>query len=312
MRNIMKLMAVALVINNTYSYAQPVIVDGAGLAAAGYSCGVMNGPATVAPGAGGAAITWNFSTVSMTPVGTYTIETPSSTPVAAAYPSGNYTLSNTPTAGSALYSCCIVNTSAMFELANSVTATAGSGVNYTAGPRKILKFPFNYLDTFTAPYTSTATSGYDFVEYDGYGTLITPWATYTNVVRVKCTYASSFGYAYNWYTLSPLLNVFSYSSMPNSYTGLSAAPTGYSSILSHTPYMAPNPFNTSTTVMIDNSIVLTDAYMLVSDVTGRIVRKIPVTSSETLIEREGLKAGLYFYSIVNSGMKIANEKFVIN
>lgn len=312
MRNIRILMAFALVINTTYSHAQPVIVDGTGLAAAGYSCGVMNGSATVAPGAGGAAITWNFSTVSMTPVGTYTIETPSSTPVAAAYPSGNYTLSNTPTGGGALYSCYIVNTSAMFELANSVTATAGSGVNYTPGPRKILKFPFHYLDTFTAPYTSTVTSGYDFVEYDGYGILITPWATYTNVVRVKCTYASSVGYAYNWYTLSPLLNVFSYSSMPNSYTGLNAVPAGFSNIPRQATYLATDPFNASTTVMIDKSVVLTDAYMLIADVAGRLVRRIPVTSSQTVIEKEGLNPGLYFCTIVNNGMKIVNEKFVVN
>ncbi len=294
------------------SWAQPVIVDGTNLATTGYSSPVMNGTATIAPGPGGPSLTWNFSSVAMTNVGTYLIENPTSTPVAGTYPSGNYALSITPTSSSALYSYYIVNSGAMLELANSVTTTPGSGVNYTPAPRKVLKFPFNYLDTFTSNYTSTTSSGYDFFEYDGYGTLITPWATYSNVVRVKCTYASSIGYAYNWYTLSPLLNVFSYSSLPNSYTGLSAVPTEVNTVRSsESVTIAPNPFTAYANIMIGGSVELNNAFVVVTDVIGRTVRQMPISSPVTIFERDDLRAGVYFYNVLNNGISIAKGKLIV-
>jgi hypothetical protein len=297
----------------TTTFAQPVIVDGTNLPPVGYTTSIMNGTASTGPGAGGASATWNLGTLSLSNVGTYAVVNPATTPVAASYPSGNYAISVTPTSGSALYSYYIKTAGDLSELCNSVTTTAGSGVNYTPGPRKILKFPFNYNDTFTAVYATTASPGNDFESYDGYGTLITPWATYTNVVRIKTTYTSSVGYAINWYTLNPLLSVLTYDSNSNSYTGLTVSPTETEQVTPPNSAVSvfPNPFTNNMVVKLSSGTAIDHAAIVITDVTGRIVKQVAIANNETTIRRDKLGSGIYFYQVVNSGVSIAEGKLII-
>ena len=201
----------------------------------------------------------------------------------------------------------------MKELANSVTTTTGAGINYTPGPRKVLKFPFNYLDTFTAFYASTINTGNNFNTYDGYGTLITPWGTYTNVVRIKTMYTSTIGYAINWYILSPLLSILSYDSNSNTFTGLSATPTGTEHIVAanESVLIAPNPFEQSATITLSCSLNLTNAFVSITDMTGKIVKQIPVNGRETSIQKGELTSGVYGYQVFNAGVNIANGRLII-
>jgi hypothetical protein len=249
----------------------------------------------------------------MANIGTYAILNPATTPVAAAYPAGNYALSVTPTSGSPLYSYYITSAADMKELANSVTTTAGSGVNYTSGPRKILKFPYAYLDNFTGTYTSATTSGTDYSEYDGYGTLITPWATYTNVVRIKNRYTSSIGYAINWYTLNPLVSVFSFDSMSNRYTGLnvSASNIDIRNVNTEAAAIWPNPLTENGTISIGHNLQLTDAVLELTDIAGKLIMHQPLTAHTSTIQRGQLKSGLYIYQVKNNGICVAKGKLAV-
>jgi hypothetical protein len=293
--------------------AQPIIADSTHMPGIGFFASLVNGPASTGPGSGGAAVTWDLSGLTLTSVGTYDVLDPAITPLAASYPSGNYVTSVTATGGSALYTFYINSATGLSELANSVTTTAGSGRDYTPGPRKILKFPFNYLDTFTATYATSTTTGHDFSEYDGYGTLITPWTTYTNIVRVKTTYTTAVGYAINWYILNPLLAVLTYDSNSGSYTGVTATLTSTTELESTSPSVSvyPNPVSNQAAINIPSIKANSGAYVVVADITGKELNRIPVTGPTTTFTTGSLNPGIYFYKVVNSDLPITNGKFIV-
>ncbi|MBA3704742.1 MAG: T9SS type A sorting domain-containing protein [Bacteroidetes bacterium] len=73
----------------------------------------------------------------------------------------------------------------------------------------------------------------------------------------------------------------------------------------------PNPFNTNFTLKISEEIIISDVVMKIYDLYGKEVKIISITGNETIIERNELKSGIYFYSIINDDRKIANGKLVL-
>ena len=140
-------------------------------------------PTTLAPGNSGANQTWNFAS---TPnLGTLNVAfmTPASTPYAASFPTAN--LANNQ---NGLYEYMITN--------NNFMARAGVYASGTTIPfsdeEKYMTFPMSYNGTYTDPFGGTFVSGgFTFTRSgtieataDGYGTLILPWGTVTNVLRI--------------------------------------------------------------------------------------------------------------------------------
>jgi uncharacterized repeat protein (TIGR01451 family) len=74
--------------------------------------------------------------------------------------------------------------------------------------------------------------------------------------------------------------------------------------------VAPNPFNSSTTIKI-NVAGTTDYLIRVYDLSGREVRNISTNSSAIDIEKGDLPGGLYIYSISTAGDFVATGKLVI-
>lgn len=141
------------------------------------------------PGNGGANQNWNFSGVinsGDTSIQNYVL--PSSTPYGSSFPTATIA-SNTPINPSSYtyYS----GTSSVFELLGSQNSSFKMiGVD----PKKFRIYPFNYLQSFSDTYRGLVYQGYNIVQmssgnvtvtYDGYGTLVLPSGTATNVGRFK-------------------------------------------------------------------------------------------------------------------------------
>ena len=136
-------------------------------------------------GVPGAAITWDFSTVSATGTSTVNYVDPSSTSSAASFSS------STLAANQSTVSMYYHGTSSDYYYDGAVAS--GNLVPYS-DPEKLMHFPFTYEDTYSDNLAATFTSGVTIqragnvtVTGDAYGTLILPYGTINNVIRVKTT-----------------------------------------------------------------------------------------------------------------------------
>nr|WP_294858945.1 T9SS type A sorting domain-containing protein [uncultured Fluviicola sp.] len=157
------------------------------------------------PGTTGTGVTWDLSALT---AGTPVAVTPSVNS-GGTFPSANLKL--TQSNGGVIY----------YNATSSVLDAVGIDANGTiftySNPATYLQFPVttsqNYTDQFACTFT---VSGYNFTrtgstqtEFSGYGTLITPNGTYTNVVRLKSTQTITDVYSlgtinstiisFNWY-----------------------------------------------------------------------------------------------------------------
>ena len=89
---------------------------------------------------------------------------------------------------------------------------------------------------------------------------------------------------------------------------------GIAKIAKHNAYLSPNPFHTSSTLSISDSR-FKNGDLKIYDVMGRIVQQQiinPENSGSTIINRDGLGDGLYFYRLTNSEGLMLTGKFVVN
>ncbi len=143
-------------------------------------------PTTFTPGAAGANATWNFASTPNQSTVNFSYVTSASTPYGASFPGANLAANIT---GSYEY----LNANAGFLARQGVYA--GGTTLYYSDDQKILTYPFTYNSTLSDNFATTFTSGgYTFnrtgtttATADGYGTLILPWGTLTNVLRVRYT-----------------------------------------------------------------------------------------------------------------------------
>lgn len=294
------------------AFAQPVIVSTMSPFPVGTIDSVLSAPATLSPGAGGAGITWNFSTLSVSYMGQVAIVDATTSPYGSTFPTSNFCAKIMPLSGSPMYVYERISSARWEQLANNYAGT-GTGTVYT-NPETTLQFPMHYLDAFTDTFQKT-TGGPNTVDvtYDGYGTLITPVATYTNVVRIK-KYWGPGDYAYNWLTTSPYLGIIAvYDATGNSFSFFGSSATTAVQSVNRPAEVAivPNPFSTQATLVFNSPEGINNAWLTVYDATGRVVRHLPVTQPATTIDRESLSSGLYFYTLHNNAGRVANGKFVI-
>lgn len=179
--------------------AQPTIQTSDFYPTVGESFSINRG-VYVNPGPGGNNVTWDMSSLNST-----SIAVTNATPANASFPNSTITME---TVGETSMYLNLGPTSYAIEgFYNSVNSLL---FTYT-DPNVVYQFPLSmstdFVDNFTCNYT---TNGYDFVrsgthsvEADGYGTLITPSGTYTDVLRLRMIqdysdYNSTFG-TYDYY-----------------------------------------------------------------------------------------------------------------
>ncbi|MFN1217519.1 T9SS type A sorting domain-containing protein [Chryseobacterium kwangjuense] len=150
----------------------------------GFNQGVYN------PGNGGANVTWNFSNVQGT-TGGVKIKYGTCPGIAecTSFPTANmYAVTMDNNGNQSDDKNLFRKTSTLFEAVGARNLVTNYTLTYTDTPIE-LKFPTTYLQSFTdtSSYTinGITTTTNDVITADGYGTIITPAGTYTNVLRVK-------------------------------------------------------------------------------------------------------------------------------
>ena len=171
----------ALVALTGYGWSQPVITGCSGcIELIGAKSHGYNIPGVITHGSTGANQTWDYSLV---PYDTSTFYFENigyaalSPTYQAAYPTGN--LANEYFLGGSSV------TKLVFELDTNQLLFLGVGSTPFPTPVPQLFFPHNYLETHFGALT-----------YDAYGTLITPFGTYNDVVRLEFDNGDSYSYRY--------------------------------------------------------------------------------------------------------------------
>ena len=73
--------------------------------------------------------------------------------------------------------------------------------------------------------------------------------------------------------------------------------------------ISPNPFTSQTTVSFNKEIK--NATLKMVDVVGKAVRNINFSGSQLIIEKEELKAGIYFMQVVSENESFVTKKIII-
>jgi hypothetical protein len=290
------------------------------------------------PGATGASQTWDYSMLSSGASANFTYVTPASTGHAATFP-GSTVAADAGQGNFVFYT----GSATGFELRGLYSATLGDYIVYQ-NPEQLFAYPCSYNTTWTDQFsanfssfgTNVARAGTVTGVADGYGTLIMPYGTVTNVLRVKITedYSDvlsgigSIDYdfiSYNWMrpgTRVPLLtfndNVTNQLGTPQeSQTGLwlDGGAIGMEEALRYAigVELFPNPASGQVAVVYSSEGGSLRLELI--DGTGRLVRSEGVTAAMGIARHDldlgGLSAGLYQVRVVANNGQMGIQRLVV-
>lgn len=282
--------------------AQPVVQNGNNIPPVGFSAPVSIVASPGSIGSPGANQTWDFSSYTLSPAGNLDVVSPPATPIGASFPTANYgfTLAGT-------YSFYQYTPTEMIMLASQIT-TPGVGKDYTPNPKTLMKFPFNYQDSYIETYQTVGnTPNSVTVTYDGYGTLITPNKTYTNVIRVKEDYSGTPDY--EWYSLNPLMHIAVFDGDVNMLYLLDAVVNDVQDVNSNTSIvMYPNPTNDQVHISVNSSIENQIQVSLLNMI-GQNVYSKNENKNQFTLNIDHLPNGIYFMEL-KSGKMVWKQKIV--
>ncbi len=331
------LLSFAAAVCSFAAFAQPTLTAATNTPVAG---DIFNGricdTTGVTPGASGASVTWNFSTLHATSQDTIAYMACSSTPHC-----DSFIISNLASFDNTTYQYYLNSASSMTGI-GQVDAAGTSYVHLT-----------NYLDQMYYPCTYLSThvdtaighfvaSGYpvslrilDSFKADGYGTLTLPTGTRTNVLRIHMiTYttdtaivlsfpiiSNSRSESYLWFDTgyhSPLLmlGLDTVGAVPlhvtsaKFYTHGAVLGTNTLTTDNSTMEVFPNPATENITVKF-NAATSENVSVKLTDLLGREVASASqITNNSATIPVSGLSAGLYLVQVIN-GNERTTRKVVV-
>ena len=260
----------------------------------------------------GANVTWNYSSLILTPNGTSLSAVVTTSPFTSNFPQTNLIVKTT-TNGTDFYSYYKKNSTKLETL--GLATNSALLVNFSPNPQTLFAFPFTYNLTINDTYSTTNDPTADdpfSIKYDAYGTLITPFGTYNNVFRTK-KLDGTFP-EFSWYTLNPTLVVLN----------VKFGATGVNSVLFYqqtnlnvtTNYLklnttiVPNPVTDTFIVAVNNSFQDNFNYTIL-DLSGRIVMQNK-TQFNVEINIENLEKGTYIIKINSENGIVAQHKIIKN
>lgn len=292
---------------------------------------------TVTAGSAGANITWNFASLTAQSTQSFNMVTPSSLSDGSNHPSSNVATSSS-TGEVYMY----VDTDELSIAGNYVPGTLRESFTDV---RELTKFPITFGNSFSETFDGTinnigASQTFDrggtiAITADGYGDLILPYGTITNVLRVKVISLYSDGQGgtpfinyedttYLWYNASTKFPIMNWTILNSG--GFSTLKSGWyldqSSVVvslgdDFTPNnpitIYPNPVsNNQTTILLDK--LYENAQLQVIDITGKIVKaeNVAATSKNITLKLDGLNKGIYFVQILHDNALISSEKIILN
>ncbi|MBK9248208.1 MAG: T9SS type A sorting domain-containing protein [Ignavibacteria bacterium] len=292
--------------------AQPVLQNGNNMLPVGTVAPLYRGEATGGIGNPGPNQIWDFSSIPFSDPGlVFSVVSPSATPFSSSYPSSNYAWTFS-LAGQVQYFYFKISDSKYEVLADNVVAP-GVGNDFTPNPKTSLKFPFNYNETYQDTFQkvggveTTVT-----VTYDGYGTLITPKGTHTNVMRIKEDRGNG-QVGYTWMTVDPLTTLLGYTQSNNSLAlfGTYSTSSDETDKNINLTELIPNPAKNKTTLKISDYPILNTMKLNVLNVLGQIIKTVSISASTTEIELDNLTQGIYFYQLHDGSSLVASGKIIV-
>jgi hypothetical protein len=272
---------------------------------------VFVAPKPSSPGPAGAGVTWNFSSLTFTQVGTAAIMQPSLTPFGSSFPGTNFAVMISMGTNT-IYGYNNVQPTINEQIGNNITATGGA--TYTPNPKTELIFPYSYGGVINDSYqcvacgTSTMTR-----TYDGYGTLIINGKTFNNVARVTSYFGGSSFY-YNYYLTTPVVaSIFNYDATgtSSSFFDIGAATSiGETSLELNGLTVYPNP--SSGYFKIEN-LNNREIELEIRNSLGSVVKPAIRISelSENKIDISDLASGLYLVNCRDQNGKAKTMKLVV-
>jgi len=264
----------------------------------------------------GSGVSWDASTLIQTP-GTPVVQfvygNPSSTPNGSLFPNSNFVQYDPALTSLISYNYYGINSDSMVTWGSYDPST--SHEIYT-NPDKRIVFPFSFNQTFTDTYSKTNYSnattissyqtGNRTVSFNGYGTLILPQGTISNVALISETRTNSLGpnsTYYSWWDLTTGKQLLFYSENNGNVTLAfnSSISTELKNNIETTSnfYVFPNPSNGE--ISISGISVNTNNLVEIYNLLGQVVytEKI-ILNNSTLQLNPNLLPGNYLIKISNS------------
>lgn len=250
---------------------------------------------------------WDFSTIVLQPTNfSYSIVPMSTSPDVNLFPSANYCYRFID-AGDIIYNYYHLGEESMESLGYNF----GGAIGIYSDTNIFLQFPYTYnlliSDTYQSANSSIINS---FTRlYDAYGTLITPFGTFENVIRQKET--NQFGSTYYWISTNPFQIILEGNFNEN--TVLFYQPTGLSNPATTTSNFSiyPNPTNSDVFIQ-SNQNTNEDKFVTICNVLGQTILPTTLFENDLMnISFKDLSSGLYFITLTNSDNKVVFSQKVI-
>jgi hypothetical protein len=270
-----------------------------------YSTNVYRASASgLSPGGSGANQVWDFSGVAYNPV-PYSLQTvpSSSAPFIANFPLTNYVQKITYSSNNVFYVMGTITSTGVEMLASTSDSQIIKDYTPDTGFMPLpLSFNESYTDVFQATTDSNPTTRVNV--YDGYGTLITPFGTFNNVIRMKQTEQGA--NVYNWSLASPYTPLmFGQFGTDGSITFNQITTLNNADLtLNEKVRIYPNP--TSSILNIELSGIKIDK-IIISDVLGKTM--FEQTQNTNQVNVGNLAAGIYIVKVFSDN-KISQAKFL--
>ena len=265
--------------------------------------------ATLNEGASGAGVTWDFSSLVLSfdpQVGALTLTQVPNGPFSSSFPNANYVF-KTSSNGSEDYFSYFNKTENVIEALGWSTSSAVD--DSYIDPYTLLVFPFTYgtVSTDSAQEVGQSSPIFETITYDAYGTMITPFGTFNNVIRASRVQDNNYT-DFIWYKTAPFAPILEVS---QSITGerefIFYEPSTLSnqSFKHKSIYVFTSQANNVLNIVTDNFSLINQ--IIITDLTGKkILQQFGNLNS---INIESLASGIYIAQIVTN-KDMFTQKFI--
>lgn len=304
-----KIINLSLLLFGLTTFAQPVI-NSSDFDNLNVSYKIKNATSsTLTEGAAGANIIWNFSSLILTAdpqAGVQTVTQVPNGPFSSSFSNANYVFKSSSNGSEDYYSYYNKTANVIEELGGSTN----SAVDYSyIDPYTLLVFPFTFgtISTDSAQEVGQSSPISETITYDAYGTLITPFGTFNNVIRASRLQNNSYT-DFIWYNtapFAPILEVWQQIGGERDFTFYEPSTLATPSFEKKPIYVYTNLLNESLNIVIDDSMQISQTSIF--DLSGKKI--LQQASNSNSINIEHLASGIYFVQVdTNNG--IFTQKFI--
>ena len=298
-----------LLLTGSTVLAQPVLTaaDFSNFSMTGHSLTDLTG---ITPGNAGANQTWDFSGISTaSSTSSYLMTVPFNTaPGFLNFPLANHCQKQLSTGSTFWFYMFAKLTSSGLEY---LGATTEQGiVAFQFSNTSYIPLPLSYTDTYTDTYQITTQTNPVLINhsYDAFGTLVTPYGTFTNVGRQKAVYTTDNYTYYQWFQTNPIHTLFEI--RVDNTTNLVTSATIYDPVLAVNSYKStatisvfPNPTRDIVNIQPPNNVSIDK--ITITDLAGKIV--LTQTTNTNQVDVAHLANGMYIIEAVSGEGKFTSK-----